>query len=231
MLRGASLVGAVAACAAALALVAFPGSLDARPEQVGSRLVDRTFACEAAYIGGVRQIDTRAHRRSGRSGSSWRQPGFASVSTSVSGSAATAIEDELAWISSGRPSAGATVVTTIPGFTFPFRIWGTLAFSVERCRSTRGRVQLGRSGLKGGAAGPTDDRWDCTSSRRVLVRIRAVLTAPSRLTTFRGFLRTTVPVQRASLAVQAQSGKRLVYAELLESGMALLHTSPSCFPD
>lgn len=198
--------------------------------QTGTRVIDRTFACSPAYIGGVRQIDTRAHRRSGRSGASWDRPAFADVSTSVSGAAATAIEDELAWVTSGRPSAEATVVSTLVGFTFPMRSWGTLAFNTKLCRASSAKVALGRRGLRGGPVGATDDRWDCASGRRVLVRIRAVLTAPSRLTTYRGFLRTTVPVERASLAVQAQSG-RLVLADVLASGKAFLHTSPGCFPD
>jgi hypothetical protein len=217
----------VGTLAAGLFAVASP----ARSDQAPSRLVDRTFSCEAAYVGGVRQIDVRAHSRSGRRGSSWRQPAFASVSTTVSGSAETVVRNELAWITSGRPSADATIAQTIPGFTFPFRSWGTLAFNVDRCRSSRARVGLSRAGLRGGAAGPTDDRWDCTSGRRVLVRIRAVLTAASRLTTSRGFLRTTVPVESAALAVQASSGKRLVLSQVLRSGRALQYTSPTCFPD
>jgi len=222
---------AVVLASGAVAVGLFAAASAARSEQTPSRLVDRTFACEAAYIGGIRQIDVRAHRRSGRRGSSWRQPAFASVSTTVSGSAETVIEDELAWISSGRPSADATIATTIPGFTFPFRSWGTLAFNLDRCRSSGARVALGRAGLRGGAAGPTDDRWDCASGRRVLVRVRAVLTTPSRLTTYRGFLRTTVPVERASLTVLAGSGRRLVHAEVLASGKSFLYTSPTCFPD
>jgi hypothetical protein len=194
-------------------------------------VLDRTYACAPALIGGIRQIDTRAYRRSGRQGASWDRPAFADVSTTVSGAAATAVDDELAWVTSGRPSADATVVTTLVGFTFPMQSWGTLAFNARRCRPSSATVALGRRGLRGGPVGALDDRWDCASGRRVLVRIRAVTTAPARLATYRGFLRTTVPVQEASLAVQAESGRRLVFSQVLASGKALLFTAPTCFPD
>jgi hypothetical protein len=192
--------------------------------------LDRTFACSPALIGGVRQIDTRAYRRSGKRGSGWDRPAFADVSTTVSGAAATAIEDELAWVTAGAPSPEATVVSTLVGYTFPMRAWGTVAVNRKLCRPTAA-IPLGRTGLRGGAVGPFDDRWDCTTGRSVLVRVRASLAGPAKLSKYRGFLRTTVPVESASLAVQTTSGKPLVHAQLLESGKALLHTSPTCFPD
>jgi hypothetical protein len=212
---------------AALALATTGPAADAQP----SRVLDRTFACAPALIGGIRQVGTRAYRRSGRSGASWHRPAFADVSTTVSGAAATIIEDELAWVTSGRPSAEATVATTLPGYTFPMRSWGTLAFNGKRCRPSTAKVSLSRGGLRGGAVGAIDDRWDCASGRSVLVRIRAVLTRPARLTGYRGFLRTTVPVESASLAVQAATGRRLVLSQVLPSGKALLFTSPTCYPD
>jgi hypothetical protein len=214
-----------------LVVAAATASASPSGAQSSGRLIDRTFVCSPARIGGIRQIDTRAYRRSGKRGATWDRPAFADVSTTVSGAAATIIEDELAWVTAGRPSAEATVATTIPGFTFPMRSWGTLAFNSRLCRPSTVRVALGRTGLRGGPVGATDDRWDCASGRRVLVRIRAVMTAPTRLTGYRGFLRTTVPVESASLAVEAASGRRLVFSQVLPSGKALLYTSPTCFPD
>lgn len=194
-------------------------------------VLDRTFVCTPSLIGGIRQIDTRAHGGSGRRGPSWDQPAFAGVETTVSGAAATAIEDELVWVSAGRPSPSATVVTTLVGFTFPFRSWGTIGVNRARCRASTARVALGRPGLHGGAAGTIDDRWDCASGRRVYVRVRAILGSTTRLSTFRSVLRTTVPVREAVIAARAQSGRPLVYAQVLQSGKALLYTSPTCFPD
>jgi hypothetical protein len=199
--------------------------------QSPSHVLDRTFVCTPSLIGGIRQIDTRAHKGSGRRGPSWNQPAFAGVETTVSGAAQTAIEDELVWVSAGRPSASATVVTTLVGFTFPFRSWGTIGVNRARCRGSAARVALSRSGLSGGAVGPIDDRWDCAPGRRVFVRVRAVLGSAATLSTFRSVLRTTVPVREATLAARAQSGRPLVYAHVLQSGKSLLYTSPTCFPD
>jgi hypothetical protein len=43
--------------------------------------------------------------------------------------------------------------------------------------------------------------------------------------------RPTVPVDSASLAIQAASGRRLVLSRVLPTGKALLYTSPMCFSD
>jgi hypothetical protein len=198
--------------------------------QSPTRIIDRTFLCTPSLSGGIPEVETRAYRRSGRRGRSWTRPAFADVSTHLSASGATAIENELAWVTAGRPSAEASVGSW-PGFTFPMRSWGTVGVNLGPCRGSTKKVALGRRGLQGGPAGVLDERWECESGRRVLVRVRAAMTARSRLTTSRGFLRTTVPVRAASLAVQSQSGKRLVFAQVLESGKALLYTSPSCYPD
>lgn len=203
----------------------------AAAQQSKGQVLDRTFVCTPSLVGGIRKIGTRAYRGSGRRGPSWNRPAFAGIETNVSGAAQTAIENELVWISAGRPSPAATIVTTLPGYTFPFRSWGTVGVNRARCRASTARVSLSRSGLQGGAAGPIDDRWDCTPGRRVYVRVRAVLGSRAGLTTFRSVLRTTVPVREATLAARAQSGRTLVYAQVLQSGKSLLFTSPTCFPD
>jgi hypothetical protein len=53
----------------------------------------------------------------------------------------------------------------------------------------------------------------------------------TELSTFRGFLRTTVPVKSAQLVVATPAGKTLSYAEVFESGKSRLFVSPGCFPD
>jgi hypothetical protein len=217
-------LGVVAAAIAA-------GSLrTAANAQSSTPTIDRTFVCAPALRGGIPEVESRAYRRSVRSGTSWTRPAFADVSTSLSASGATSIENELAWVTAGRPSPEANVGSW-PGFTFPMRSWGTVAVNLGPCRGSTKKVALGRSGLQGGPAGVLDERWECGTGRRVLVRVRATMTAPTRLSSFRGFLRTTVPARAASLAVQSESGRRLVFAQVLESGKALLYTSPSCYPD
>ena len=214
-----------------LAVSAISSQASVAADHASTAVLDRTFVCTPSLIGGIRQIDTRAHRGSGRRGPSWNQPAFAGVETTVSGAAATAIEDELVWVSAGRPSSSATVVTTLVGFTFPFRSWGTIGVSRARCRASTARVELGRRGLQGGPVGPIDDRWDCAPGRRVFVRVRAVLGSEAKLSTFRSVLRTTVPVREATLAARAESGRPLVHAQVLQSGKTVLYTSPTCFPD
>ena len=196
-----------------------------------SRIIDRTFVCTPAFVGGVHQVEASAYRRAARKGSGWVQPAFADVSSGISGAAATAIDNELAWVTAGKPAPGASIVDTPAGFTFPFRTWGTVGVNREQCRPSRKPVALGRSGLRGGAVGVFDEEWDCLAARRVLIRVRAVMTAPAELRSYVGFARTTVPVAAASLAVQTESGKRIAFAQVLESGRSLLYTSPDCFPD
>ncbi len=63
------------------------------------------------------------------------------------------------------------------------------------------------------------------------MRVRAVLQSKAELKSYRGFLRTTVPVKSASLVVATEAGKTLSYAEVLESGKSRLFVAPTCFPD
>ena len=194
-------------------------------------IVDRTVTCVPVLVGGVRQVDTLARAGSGRRGSSWDSPAFAATKTTISGAAATAVDDNLVWVTAGAPSPQATVVSTLVGFTFPMRSWGTVAISRKYCRTSTKRVPFTRKGLSGGAVGPFDDQWDCQPGRRVIVRVRAVVRSKTTLSSFRGFLRTTVPVKSAKLVVATPGGKALSYAEVFESGKSRLFVSPSCFPD
>lgn len=194
-------------------------------------IIDRTVTCAAVLLGGVRKVYPLARGGSGRRGSSWNSPAFAAAGTTLTGSAATAVDNHLVWVAAGAPSADATVISTRVGFTFPMRSWGTVAVNREYCRTSPQRIPLSRKGLSGGAVGPFDDRWDCVPGRRVVVRVRAVLQTKTALSSYRGFLRTTVPVKSAKLVVATQAGKTLSYAEVFESGKSRLFVAPSCLPD
>jgi hypothetical protein len=194
-------------------------------------VVDRTVTCVPSLVGGIRQVDTLARGGSGKRGSSWDSPALASVRTTVSGAAATAVDDNLVWVAAGPPSSQATVVSTLVGITFPMRSWGTVAVNRRLCRTSPKRIPLSRKGLSGGAVGPFADQWDCAPGRRVVVRVRAVVRSRTELASYRGFLRTTVPVKSAVVVVATQAGKTLSYAEVLESGKSRLYVAPSCFPD
>ena len=69
------------------------------------------------------------------------------------------------------------------------------------------------------------------TGRRIVVRLRAVVESRASLKSFRGFVRTTIAVKTASLAVRTESGRALAYAEVSDSGKSLLYTAPSCSPD
>jgi hypothetical protein len=195
-------------------------------------VLDRTVACAPALIGGVRQIDTIARAGSGRRGAAWASPALASVRTTVSGSALTAVDDNLVWVAAGVPSAEAEVLSVgLPGVSFPLRSWGTLGVNARLCRTSAKRIPLSRKGLSGGAASVFDERWDCDGGRRVLVRVRATLESTARLGSYRGFLRTTVPVQSAKVVVATSAGKPLSYAEVSESGKSRLFVARGCTPD
>ena len=108
--------------------------------------------------------------------------------------------------------------------------WGTIGVNAAQCRPSSARVAFDRRSLEARDVGPFDDAYDCASPR-VLVRVRAELGSSSSLTGFRGFLRTTAPVKRASLVVRTPAGKGLAYSELAESGKTRLFVAPNCFPD
>jgi hypothetical protein len=212
-----------------VALIAAVGT-DAAPTQ-RARVVDRTMLCEAAPTGGITQVDIRTEAGAARQRSSWGEPPIAIVRTGNTASAAKALDNALAWAVGGTPARDAGVIADIgPGYTYPIRTWGTLAMT-NRCRVSRARPALSRLGLGGGRVDWLGEGFDCPSSRRVRVRVRAVLTEPAALGTRRGYRATTTPLREARVVVATSAGKRLAYAEVFASGRARLFTSPDCVPD
>jgi hypothetical protein len=195
-------------------------------------VLDRTFACRPSLAGGARKLDALARRGTGRGRTGWERPALAGVTTNISGAAATAVDNYLVWVGTGRPSAAALVPTgPFALFDFPFRVWGTIAVNRTRCSAARGRVALSRRGLVGGEAGVFPDEFDCTTPSVVLVRVRAVTESRTVLRSYRNFVRTVVPVKEASIAVQTRAGKRLAFAQLAESGQSRIFVAqPPCFP-
>ena len=131
-------------------------------------------------------------------------------------------------------SAGAPAQTTLmeDGGYGPQTVLsqGTLAVNLRQCSSTRARVPLSPTGLRGGAAGQLGRILDCVAPRRILVRVRARL-ASGTLRRSRGFLRTQATVTEAALAARTTSGRPLVYATVATSGSARLFTAAGCVPE
>ena len=202
---------------------------------VPKRVVDTTLVCSTTFVGGARDIEVKGHRGTGRAGSTWGRPAVVAVTTGPSANGGpqnpTILDNSLTWVTAGRPSATSTLVEEhILSSLYPTRTWGTLAINGRLCGPTKRRVTLGVRGLELHALGPFEDSFTCATPRRVVLRVRAVLTSPAVLRSYRAFARATIPVREAQLAVQTESGKRLAYAEVLESGKARLFTARSCFP-
>lgn len=213
---------------------AFPLRPTSVQATAAERIVDRTLLCATALIGGAREIEARGHRGTGRSSSVWDRPAWVAVSTGAGTSGIgnpSLLDNSLAWITAGRPSATATFVERpFVGDNYRIRIFGTLAINGRLCRPAKVRIALGPTRLQGGALGPFEDEFTCATARRVVIRVRAVLATPGVLRGFRSFARTTIPVREAQLAVQTESGKRLAYGEVFPSGKARLFTAGTCFP-
>jgi hypothetical protein len=224
LMRGAVAVCIVAICVAAAAPL--PSSTAATE---ASRVVDRTFSCAPGYLGGVYSITARARTGVGRTGSVWEQPPLATVGSSLAGVAQFSIQNSLAWISAGQPAPTAPVSPADP--ELPLRAWGTVGVQAGVCRGSAARVPVGTRGLLRAAVGPFEETFDCDTPRRVLVRVRATLTATGALTSFHGYLRATVPARTAEVMVRTPAGKPVAFVRVQESGKASLFAAPGCVED
>jgi hypothetical protein len=193
--------------------------------------MDRTYSCTTRPSGGIREIEVRAQAGL-RAARDWNPVALASVSTgTATGGVTTVLDNELGWVTAGRPSTSATVVPD-PGFgvTYPVRVWGTLAVNRTLCRPAQTRIPLTGAGLRNASVTPLGDDLDCSASDRILFRLRATASSPA-LKKHRQFVRTTSPLAAAALAVRTQSGRPLVYAEVSQSGKARLFTAKGCVSD
>ncbi|MBA3433000.1 MAG: hypothetical protein H0U08_02785 [Actinobacteria bacterium] len=193
-----------------------------------SRVVDRTFVCTHAALGDLKEIEARAGQgiREGRS--KWKQLPFAVVATGRATNSLSRwgrLTYSYAWITAGEPSS----TTTIDSEWRKIGVPATLGVSATACTRATSHVPLSAAGLSGGVASPFGEEFDCSTPRRFLVRVRAVLRSPAALRARQGFLATNAPVREARLAVRTLTGRPLVYAEAFDSGKTRLLTAKSCF--
>ena len=199
---------------ALLVWVAFQLQPSAGAQSGPSRIIDRKLVCTTAVHAGIRKI-------------------------SVFGQAAVQGQKDLL----GGPARSLTRILTggslvdnqlggISGGTSTPLLRARLWIGTERCRSKSVEVPLSARGLDGGRASPFGDAFECFPPRTVFVRVRGIFRSPTRLKqTSRNMLSTSEALREGYVAVRAESGKPLVYAEVFESGKARLFTSPSCIPD
>ncbi len=214
-----------------------PGSASARSKPTAIvapsttlAVVDRTYACSTVILGGIYEVEARAHAGL-RSGQRWAKLPYAALSSG--GWAGTLVgtpfarENSLAWVTAGTPTAGTTA--DYEGETFPINTGGTLGVNKELCRPSRAVVPLRRAGLRGGAVDVRGGAYDCSSPRQVLVRVRATTIANTSLSV-RGnvFLATNAVARRGEIAVRTPAGKLLAYADVNDSGKSRLFTAKGC---
>jgi hypothetical protein len=220
---------------AVLCAVLGPGdhsSASAASGQVPVSVIDRTYACDTVFVGGIRLVEARAHAGS-RMRSEWARLPYAVFASG--GVARTPFVDappqnSLAWITAGRPSPATTIDDDWLSFTA--RAGGTVGISKDLCLPASRRIPLTKRGLRGGAVGARVVDFDCEVPRRVLIRLRALVAGPTALRErARLFRVTNAPARRGELVMATPGGRVLAYADVSETGRAALFTARTCTPD
>jgi hypothetical protein len=184
----------------------------ARPlSPAASRVIDRTFACRPDFG----NLDVVASPRGAQEviGGPFTSSGYARVTSGRHG-------DPLSDL----------VVAARPGFRMPsIRFPGAVYASSQRCVPSRATVSLTLTGLPGP---PTMflSQGDCTVARRVLVRVRALLTAPATWGSVdAAFVGARGRLLEAELAVRDQrTRKQLALVRVGRTGKTKLWTSSRC---
>jgi hypothetical protein len=131
------------------------------------RIVDRTFRCTSAVLyGGVRQLDVTASPR-GSLGAGGRSDDVSPGYISVGSGAARGVFDDLVFARSRSETRRAST-------PFPPGVYA----DTRRCAAARASLPLSSKGLPGPPI-RFDREADCEVRGRVLVRVRAVLEAPT----------------------------------------------------
>jgi hypothetical protein len=196
-------------------------------------VIDRTYACNTTFLGGLYELKNRAHAGI-RGGSRWLKlpyvvAGSGGWAAPVTG-LPSAPSSSLAWITAGVPAADTTVGGN--GEVFSVRGGGTIGVNASVCRPTSANVALSNAGLRGGAVSQSWVAVDCVVAQRVLVRVRATVDGVDALRErARIFLATNAPAREAKLAVRTPAGKLLMYADVAQSGRARLFTAKGCMPE
>ena len=202
-----------------------PAAITGRDEPLA--VIDQTFACNTMLLGGLYQVEVRAHAGD-RHGGQWAKLPYAGVSTGGNaGRPDTSIPpvSALAWVTAGSPTPQTTVDDEYESFSV--HGGGTLGRNTELCRPSTARVGLSRAGLHGGAVPEETLTVDCDTPKRVLIRVRATAVGSAALRE-RGriFAATGSTLSHAALVVRTPNGRLLAYAEVDRTGRTLQFTAP-----
>jgi len=202
----------------AVAVAAVTAATAVAGVEASSRIVDRTFVCSPIAYGGVGDLDI------------WANP---SRDDGLRRHFVATLE-----VRTGASMPGSSLVLVRarsqpkhPGLAYEWPVDGRAGVFAHsrRCVPAPASVPLSPKGL----AGPPI-RWnkelDCPLRGRVLVRVRAVLTAPDDWRRAdRWYAGSRKPVVEAKLAVRSQvKGTPLSYMELDSRGRTALWYSPAC---
>jgi hypothetical protein len=178
-----------------------------------SRIVDRTFVCTPMAFAGVRDLDLWA---SPPRTEPWTIPAYLVARTGT-----TLPTSDLVYV---RARAQGKI-----GWTSPFSGPAGVYAHARRCTPTRAPVALTSTGLPGPPAGWYSD-VTCSLRGRVLVRVRALLTAPADWRPTSGpFLAAQRSVLEASLAVRSErTGEALAFMKLARDGGTRFWSAPRC---
>ena len=186
--------------------------------------------CTTVQVGGGREIEIRANTGF-RDGPAWGTLAFAVVASGGTGSAATVLDDSLAWVAAGKYNQGTNLSPSRGLRLTNVTRYGTWAVSRTTCKPAQARVPLSSVGLRNAAPGPLGVSIDCPTPQRILVRVRAVTVgAPSRYREGE-FEKTKTVLQSGNIAVRTQGGKQLAFASVFDNGKTQLSTAPSCRED
>ena len=169
--RVVTVVAGIAALASAVLSVTGDAAGAAEARSSATSVIDRTYACPATLVGGLLEVQLRAHAGS-RSGKAWARLPYVVVASG--NDARRPFEDAapasaLAWITAGSPSQSTTVDDTWLSFT-P-RVGGTVGVNRQLCNPSTQRIPLAGKGLVRQPLSPPITKVVCEVPQRVLVRI------------------------------------------------------------
>jgi hypothetical protein len=174
-----------------------------------SRIIDRTFRCTLAPLyGGLRELEVTTKPR-GSLGNGGRSDDVSPGYISVGSGPASGAFDDLVFARSRFEERGVA-----PGNPFPPGVYA----DVRRCAPARVSVPLSAKGLPGPPV-RFDQDADCEVRGRVLVRLRAVLEAPT------AWRRADAPyfgarrnVVEAKIAIRSERTRRPIALLALDRG-------------
>jgi hypothetical protein len=176
----------VLGAAAAISVLAAPtgnGSVQA------SRIIDRTVICRSVGTGFPDPIRVMTLTASPRN-DALKLPPILSAHNGPSGEGGVS-----AFIQTGPDPSHPT---------------GYVSLSRTRCAATKLRIPLSTRGLRGGSAAPYGKRYKCDAPARILIRVRAVFTRPTRFSGDAGSPWLSVArgtIATASMVVAAMPGR------------------------